>query len=109
MVSALLILILVAAAANLAVMRQASVKLDKMASEYTRGRPLACSAIPIKLVAEDPACANKLIEAMNITNVHILSNESVGSRFERDLTSMAERHGIRRVHGIPIAVRRIGG
>ena len=90
MVSALLILILVAAAANLVVIRHVSVQFDNVASEFTRERPLACSAIPIKLVAEDPTCANKLIDAMNISNVHILSNESVASRLEGELTSMAE-------------------
>ena len=34
--------------------------------------PFPCQAIPIKLILEDPACADKLLRAMNVSNVHIL-------------------------------------
>ena len=33
---------------------------------------LPCAAIPVRLVMEDPVCADKLVRSMNITNVRIL-------------------------------------
>jgi hypothetical protein len=35
-------------------------------------RSLPCEAVPMRLLYEDPACANTLLRAMNVTNVHIL-------------------------------------
>jgi len=32
---------------------------------------LPCEAVPISFVAEYPECADRLVESMNITNVHI--------------------------------------
>jgi len=34
-------------------------------------RSVSCEAIPLQFVHDDPACADKLLHAMNITNVHI--------------------------------------
>lgn len=30
-----------------------------------------CMAIPVKLILEDPECADKLLRAMNVTNVRV--------------------------------------
>ena len=30
-----------------------------------------CTAIPVKLILEDPECADKLLRAMNVTNVRV--------------------------------------
>jgi len=35
-------------------------------------QPSRCLAIPIKFAMENPSCANKLIEAANLTNVRIV-------------------------------------
>ena len=35
------------------------------------GSTLPCGAVPIGFVAEYPECADRLVESMNITNVHI--------------------------------------
>jgi hypothetical protein len=32
---------------------------------------LPCAAIPRKFIQDDPRCANKLLESMNVTNVRI--------------------------------------
>ena len=32
---------------------------------------LRCTAIPVKLILEDPECADKLLRAMNVTNVRV--------------------------------------
>lgn len=40
------------------------------------GEPLPCQAIPIQFVARHPDCANELIQAMNITNVHVVAYNS---------------------------------
>lgn len=37
---------------------------------------LPCAAIPTRFIFEDPACAQKLVEAMNVTNFKILTNAS---------------------------------
>ena len=38
---------------------------------------LPCAAIPTRFVMDEPVCAQKLIEAMNVTNVRVLANVSV--------------------------------
>ena len=35
-------------------------------------QPSRCLEIPIKFAMENPGCANKLIEAANLTNIHIV-------------------------------------
>ncbi len=40
---------------------------------------LPCTAIPTKLVLQDPECADKLLRAMNVTNVRILPRSAVTS------------------------------
>ncbi len=37
---------------------------------------LPCAAIPTQFMMQDPACAQKLLEAMNVTNFRILTNAS---------------------------------
>lgn len=39
-------------------------------------RSLPCGALPMRLIHDDPACANKLLQVMNVTNVHILPKGS---------------------------------
>jgi len=33
--------------------------------------PLPCQAIPVQFVARHPDCADKLLQSMNISNVHV--------------------------------------
>ena len=42
-----------------------------------RRESLPCGAIPTRYIIEEPTCANKLLRAMNVTNVHILSNNNI--------------------------------
>jgi hypothetical protein len=35
-----------------------------------------CTAIPVKLILEDPECADKLLRAMNVTNVRVVARNS---------------------------------
>lgn len=37
---------------------------------------LPCAAIPTRFVSEQPDCVNRLLEAMNVTNLHVVSNRS---------------------------------
>jgi hypothetical protein len=40
----------------------------------------ACPNMPIKFAAEYPDCANRLLEAMNITNVKVVPAGTIESR-----------------------------
>ena len=48
-----------------------------------KSRSLPCEAMPIKFALDSPDCANKLLEAMNITNVKILPKNSTNTMIER--------------------------
>ena len=39
-------------------------------------RPLPCGSLPIRFVLDDPVCADKLLRAMNVTNVRILERNT---------------------------------
>ncbi len=60
------VLILVGVVANM-------VTTLKLASGLSGAPPrsLPCAAVPTRLILEDPVCAQKLLDAMNVTNVRI--------------------------------------
>ena len=42
-------------------------------------KSLSCEAMPMKFAFDYPDCANKLLEAMNVTNVKVLSLNSTNA------------------------------
>ena len=46
-------------------------KLEALAVNRGDSRVLPCAAIPTRFVLEEPACAQKLLESMNVTNVRV--------------------------------------
>ena len=79
-------LTLVAVAAN-------TVTTLKMAAEFRSTLPpsLPCAAVPTSLILEDPICAQKLLDSMNVTNVRIQRGETLVSRFENGTGSQTRR------------------
>lgn len=41
--------------------------------------PLPCGAVPTRFVMEEPECADKLLRSMNVTNVHVLSPNTLNA------------------------------
>ena len=66
-VLALLVLI----AANLAILIKTTRTLDLLSRLPAASQPLPCPAIPTRLILEDPVCAQKLLDAMNVTGVRV--------------------------------------
>jgi len=59
-----------------------------------RPRSLPCEAIPVRFVHESPACAQRLLDAMNVTNAHVggvnqLARIGMSDRSESDTRSAA--------------------
>ena len=52
-----------------------SIKIMSALTEFSslrqRDTSLPCPAIPTRLILEDPACAQKLLNAMNVTSVRV--------------------------------------
>ena len=48
-----------------------------------KSKSLPCEAMPIKFALDNPGCANKLLEAMNVTNVKILPRNSTNTMIEQ--------------------------
>ena len=76
------VVIVIAALILLAVMANALMTIRLAARIDTRPicpeppRYLPCGAVPMRLIHEDPACANTLLRVMNVTNVRILPKGS---------------------------------
>ena len=66
-----MIALVVLVAANILVLIKIMGTLTASSDPHQRGQSLPCPAIPTRLILEDPACAQILIEAMNVTNVRI--------------------------------------
>ena len=66
-------LLAVSLLANLVLAMTLSHRVEKLAAIPEAPRSLPCQAIPTKLILEDPACADKLLRAMNVTNVRVVS------------------------------------
>ena len=72
----LLVLLLIAAMADV------MIRLLLLAEEK---KPSRCLAIPTRFILEYPECADKLLQAMNVTNVHIVPAGTLISRRLRKL------------------------
>lgn len=57
---------------NLFMAIQLSRDVRKLQLLPQKKQPLLCGAIPTRFVIEEPVCANKLLESMNVSNIHIL-------------------------------------
>ena len=79
----LLVCILGLVSANLLITIRLALKIDQIQQCSQKRKSLPCEAIPIKFVMEEPRCANKLLKAMNVTNVDILSHGALDSLLNR--------------------------
>jgi hypothetical protein len=68
---ALLLLIILGLLANALLTARVMVKLEVLAMTRGSSTSLPCPAIPTRFVMEEPACAQKLLESMNVTNVRV--------------------------------------
>jgi len=53
--------------------------LERLKSCQNPQESLPCQAVPVSFVMDEPECTDKLLRAMNVSNVHILSAESLDS------------------------------
>ncbi len=83
---ALCALTLVAVAAN-------TMTTLKMAAGFKGAPPpsLPCGAVPTRLILEDPICAQKLLDSMNVTNVRIQPGETLASRQGNETRAQAQQ------------------
>lgn len=68
----ILVLLLALTAGNLFLTASLLAKLNSQEPRGVAEHHPPCEAIPMSLVAADPECADELLHAMNITNVHVL-------------------------------------
>ena len=78
-VLALLALILAGAVVNLLVELRPAPAQNCSATPQVR-RTLACEALPIRFITTDPECADRLLLAMNVSNVRIIAPQAFGNR-----------------------------
>ena len=64
---AIFVLLIFEIAIHLAFQKKPNETLPDLSSQHTLYLP----ALPMQFVYENPNCTNKLLDAMNITNVHI--------------------------------------
>lgn len=69
----LAILVLIA---NLHLSTRTAHRVEELVSYKPGCTCLPLPSLPLRLIHEDPRCAQKAIEVMNVTNVRILENES---------------------------------
>ena len=65
-------ILLLLLAANALILAKIANTLEALPGQPT-GWSLPCPAIPTRLILEDPVCAQKLLEVMNVTNVRVRS------------------------------------
>ena len=71
----LLVLLLGGMAADLIMTSRILIELEALGPDLAR-ETLPCGAIPSRYVMEEPVCTDKLLRAMNVSNVRVLANSS---------------------------------
>ena len=87
--AALLLLILLGLVANIIMTTKLSGKVDTVAL-CIKKKSLPCAAIPIRYVMDEPQCADKLLLAMNVTNVRISERNKTIMELEQRILRQAE-------------------
>ena len=59
---------------NLVITARLAHEIEGLKPEMQRCRSLPCEAIPIRFARDSHDCANRLLRAMNVTNVRFLSS-----------------------------------
>ena len=91
----LLVLLTIALAINIALTHRTTVALSALGECPARRSSLPCEAIPVRFVLDDPACVDKLLRAMNVTNVRILPRGSRAQGLGLNMTpSVQGRTGV---------------
>ena len=79
----LLICVLGLVLVNLLIAMKLASKIDQIQSCPQKRKSLPCEAIPIKFAVQEPQCANKLLRAMNVTNVNFLPDRVLNQLLNR--------------------------
>lgn len=79
-VAAIVIVFVVLTAGNILVLIKITGALTEFSNLHQKSQSLPCPAIPTRLILEDPACAQKLLDSMNVTDVRIRPGERVTPR-----------------------------
>ena len=70
------VMILLAVAVDTLVTIELAARIDGLPACPEPPRSLPCAAVPIRFVHEAPLCADKLLRAMNISNVRITPSDT---------------------------------
>ena len=70
-----IILILMILIVDLVFTIRLSAEVKSTISDIQTDKSLPCAAVPTKYIYEEPECADKLLKAMNVTNVRVLTRE----------------------------------
>jgi len=71
----LLALLCVVAAVQLVISARIASRPGATCPPVVAPRTLPCQAIPMTFIEREPRCANELLRAMNVTNVHVLTED----------------------------------
>jgi len=77
------LLIVILLIANLITSAWVISKIGKSCQCPAKAKSLPCESMPIKFALDHPDCANKLLEAMNVTNVKILHQNSTNTLIQK--------------------------
>jgi len=67
-----LVLIVLGLPLNTFLLIRVSTQIAELRESNDKRSDLPCAAIPTRFVLDDPECADKLLRAMNVTNVRVL-------------------------------------
>lgn len=70
------LLILLGSAANILLTLELREQVRSVQQAGPKRSDSSCAAIPPRLILEDPACAQKLLTVINVTNFRVLTNAS---------------------------------
>ncbi|MCK4342529.1 MAG: hypothetical protein KAY37_12490 [Phycisphaerae bacterium] len=70
--AALLVLVLISQAVEWTLLLRFNEDVTRLTDDRARKGTLPCAALPTRFVLESPECAQKLLDAMNVSNVRVV-------------------------------------